>query len=435
MKREEKAKHGEYLNGGKPVNMKCVHVTLHNLENGSLDFWLEKGMSFRPNTVACLVGLEENHEEGKGLHAHIVIQFSTRQKLSRKQFVDHFGTDSLHIAVKPNKNAIVMALGYVVKAGTFKQEGDFIFRGEPLESNPDVYRFQYTVQNVDDGLRYFRKVIRENITDKSIIEKYAERDDIIGDWLRKHGQHKKTLINLAHTWNLAERNKHKEGFEFADFMNEPDKLRGEYEAYLNVYPSIFAKHKKLYSGVGLEPDFKDHAAHDLSVLKKIVHQLREAKEYGSNRPHKCLNLFIWSRSPSFGKTRLMDFLDAHMMAYRLPDDQYYIDYKNDVYTVLVSDEAARFLTTKTYGHLKQIFEGKTVEFNMKGKTKGFKEDNPLIVLAENSSFDSLMRRHYKYEYTPEVMATRVLDLELRSRATLHFFLDRCIFPSTKATGK
>lgn len=113
-----------------------------------------------------------------------------------------------------------------------------------------------------------------------------------------------------------------------------------------------------------------------------------------------------------------------MMAYRLPDDQWYVDYENGLYQALVSDEAQAFLKSKSYSHLKHIFEGQKVEFNLKGKTKIMKEDNPLIVLAENKSFHDLMAKHFEFNYQPEVMATRVLDLELKSRATLHFLLDR-----------
>ena len=90
---------GTRRDGGR-INTKYVHVTLHKLENQDKAFWVQKARIFRANVVAVLVGLEENYEEGKDVHAHIFIQFSTRQMLSRKQFVDHFGTDSLHISTR-----------------------------------------------------------------------------------------------------------------------------------------------------------------------------------------------------------------------------------------------------------------------------------------------------------------------------------------------
>ena len=413
------------------ISTKAVHVTIHKLENPSLDYWIGKARKFRSNVSAVLVGLEENHQEGKGLHVHIVIQFTTRQDLSRKQFVEHFGSDSVHIAKKASKDAMVMALGYVSKTGNVKQYGDFMFRGVPLDPNPEVYRFQYQVKNIEDGLRYFEKVIKEHIKDEDIIEKFAEREDAIGRWLRQHVTHTNTLIKLAHTWNLKYRNSRKTGFKFYDWVKSEHALKQHYKVYLGDFPSIFAANLPADSKLKLEEDYAGHVDHDIAQIGLIVRRLEEAIKYGHKRPHKSLNLYLWSLAPSFGKTRLLRFLDDHLMAYRLPDDQYYVDYKNDVYTILVSDEAARFLQTKSYSHLKHIFEGGRVEFNRKGKTKVMKRDNPLIVLAENESFEDLMGRYFPDRYEKQVMDTRVLDLQLKSRATLHFLIDRCVATKNK----
>ena len=410
------------------LNAKYVHVTLHKLDNEDKDYWLEKGMCFRSNVVACLVGMEQNHEEEKGLHCHIVIQFSTKQYLSRKQFVEHFGTDSLHISTKPSKDALMMALGYVSKAGNVVQEGIFTHRGLELDMNPEIYRFNYQVKSVDDGIRYFHKVIKENLGDKNIIKKYAKREDAIGVWLQKNRVHTNTLIKLAYTWNLEAQNEKKRGFDFQEFVDNEERLMEAYRTYLKEFPVIFKKEKEktTKSTLTLEPDFDQYEDHELEVLDTVKEILKDAIKYGSNRPHKSLNLYLWSRAPSFGKTTLLDFLDSHMMAYRLPDDQYYVDYENGLYQVLVSDEAAAFLKTKDYSHLKHILEGRRVEFNLKGREKIYKEDNPLIVLAENVPFGDIMEKYFNGRYNKEVMATRVLDLELKSRATLHFLLDRCI---------
>ena len=67
-----------------------------------------------------------------------------------------------------------------------------------------------------------------------------------------------------------------------------------------------------------------------------------------------------------------------------------------------------------------------MEFNRKNKEKVYKEDNPLLILADNVNFDMLMERRHPARYSHDVMATRVESLELRSRATLHFLLDRCL---------
>lgn len=409
------------------LQSKAVHVTIHKLSNPSLDYWIDKARKFRSNVSAVLVGLEENQEEDKGLHAHIVIQFTTRQDLSRKQFVEHFGSDTLHIATKASKDAIVMALGYVSKAGTTKQWGEFVFRGIPLDPNPEVYRFQYQVKTKIDAVKYFHKVIKENLKDnKNVIKEMAKREDSIGAFLVANPALTNSLHKLALTWYLDVQNEAKTGFKFREWVKSPRVLRQHYRSYLSSFPSIFEEHLPKNSELRLESDYADHAEVDMKVLKLVVDQIEEALKFGPKRPHKSLNLYLWSKAPSFGKTRLLDFLDSHLMAYRLPDDQWYVDYENKMYQVLVSDEAAAFLKTKSYSHLKHILEGRRVEFNLKGREKVFKEDNPLIVLAENISFNKLMGEYFKHRYEREVMATRVLNLELKSRATLHFLLDKCV---------
>lgn len=411
------------------IQAKSVHVTIHKIDSDSFDFWLKKAKSFRSNVAAVLVGLERNHKKDKGNHAHIVLQFSTKQQLSRKQFIDHFGSDSIHIATKPSKDALLMALGYVSKTGNVRQYGKFTFRGRELDANPEVYKFQYQVKTKDDAIAYFHKVIKEHMfTNKNIIKEYAKREDAIGRYLQGQPTLTKTLHKLAYTWHLDAINSRKIGFKFQEWVNDPEKLKERYRAYLRAFPKIFKENLPEDSKLVLEGDYNKHEVHDLNVLGLTIRRLQEAMEHGSRRPHKSLNLYLWSKHPSFGKTRLLEFLDNHLMAYRLPDDQWYVDYENDMYQVLVSDEAAAFIKTKDYSHLKHIFEGKRVEFNLKGREKILKEDNPLIVLAENISFDRLMSKYFKDRYDKIVMSTRVLDLELKSRATLHFLLDGCLVP-------
>ncbi len=418
--------------GERRIEAKYMHITLHKLQNEDKDYWLQKARTFRANVMAALVGLEENHEEGKGLHAHIFVQFTTIQKLSRKQFVEHFGTDSVHVSTRASKDDLVQGLGYVSKTGNIAQYGTFTYRGVPIDTNPEICRFRYQVKTIEDGLAYFYKVIRENLgKDKNIIENFAKRDDAIGQWLTKNTQIKKSLHKLAQIWSLDHANEQKKGFKFKPFMEDDKALAQAYKAYLKEFPAIFKTHLRAGSKLVLERDYAAHKKHDLGVLKDICLHLKIALKYGHNRPLKSLNVYLWSFNPSFGKTRLLNFLDEHMMTYSLPDDQYYIDYENKMYQVLVSDEAESFIGSKTYSHLKHIFEGQRVEFNRKGKEKVYKEDNPLLILADNVSFDELMERTHRKRYQKEVMKSRVECLELKSRATLHFLIDRCIIVPEK----
>ncbi len=433
--RQNKKAKGEKKEEARP-GAKYMHITLHKLENEDKAYWLEKARTFRANVVAALVGIEENHEEDKGVHAHIFVQFSTKQRLSIKQFKEHFGTDSLHVSTRASKDDLLQGLGYVAKTGNTAQYGTFTYRSLPIDTNPEVYRFNYQVKTIDDGLAYFYKVIREHLgKDKNIIKKFAKRDDAIGQWLTKHRQHTTSLHKLARTWSLDHANELKQGFRFKTFMEDDKALEQAYEAYLKDFPAIFEENLPEFSQLVLERDYADHKVHDLEVLKKLCGMLQIAIKYRHNRPLKSLNVYLWSRHPSFGKTRLLNFLDDHMMTYRLPDDQYYVDYENEMYQVLVSDEAESFIDSKTYSHLKHIFEGQRVEFNIKKQQKVYKEDNPLLILADNVSFDTLMKKRHPKSYSHEVMATRVQSLELKSRATLHFLIDRCIVVTQETAAR
>ena len=85
-----------------------------------------------------------------------------------------------------------------------------------------------------------------------------------------------------------------------------------------------------------------------------------------------------------------------------------------------------FLKTKEYNHLNLLLEGGPVEFNLKGKTKVVKTDNPLIVMAGNQPFDDIMVKYFPKQYMKEVMVVRVESLELKSRVALHFLIS-CVF--------
>ncbi len=72
-----------------------------------------------------------------------------------------------------------------------------------------------------------------------------------------------------------------------------------------------------------------------------------------------------------------------------------------------------------------MFYGNEVELNRKGKHAIKKNDNPLLITCDNKPFDYIMNKHHlNNDYTKEVFSTRVLDLEIKSRATIHFLIDR-----------
>ncbi len=76
-------------------------------------------------------------------------------------------------------------------------------------------------------------------------------------------------------------------------------------------------------------------------------------------------------------------------------------------------------------HLCLLYEGQSAEFNRKDKHAILKTDDPLILACDNVPFNFIMKKyHDNNNYTAEVFNTRVLDLEIKSRATIHFLIDR-----------
>lgn len=126
---------------------------------------------------------------------------------------------------------------------------------------------------------------------------------------------------MTHRWSLRHANEQKKGFKFREFVADDVALARAYDDYLQKFPAIFEKELPADSELVLEEGYAAHKVHDLKVLKSICLHLKLALEHAHDRPKKSLNLYLWSHNPSFGKTRLLNFLDEHMMTYRLPDDQ------------------------------------------------------------------------------------------------------------------
>jgi hypothetical protein len=414
---------------------KYIHVTIHKITNPDKQYWVDKALTFRCNVQAVLVGIENNQDEEKGLHVHIMIQFTTRPSLSRRQFVNHFGSDSLHISVKVKKDDLMDGLGYVSKTGNVASQGTFTYRNVPITEKTDVYKFKYQVKKAEDAMAYFRKDIQENIdSPKSTMENIAIRNDEIGDYVRQRPTMMRSLIEVERKWKIKRLAFLKQGIKFYDWVDDQAELKSQYNRYLEEFPEIFVSCLTRRSGKtlsDLETDYKKHADNDLKNLLLIKDSLLEAQRLESNRPRKSLNLYIWSTKPSFGKTRLLEAIENRMVTYRLPEDQYYTDYENMFYSVLLSDEAKKSLVSKTYSHIKALLEGAICEFNRKGKTKIIKRDNPLIIMADNDSLDNILTKKFGDGHDSELIEDRCLDLEIKSRATLHFFVDRCMEPVEK----
>ena len=102
------------------------------------------------------------------------------------------------------------------------------------------------------------------------------------------------MHKLAHTWALDHANEQKQGFTFKEFVADDVALEKAYDVYLQQFPAIFKEKLPADSELVLEDDYAAHKVHDLKVLKSICLHLKLALKYGPNRPHKSLNVYLWS---------------------------------------------------------------------------------------------------------------------------------------------
>ena len=91
---------------------------------------------------------------------------------------------------------MLQGLGYVAKTGHKAQYGTFTYRGVELDTNPEVYRFKYQVQSMEDGLQYFDKVIKENLAKIKISSSSTRKGTmILVDGLGRIGSTRIRCIN------------------------------------------------------------------------------------------------------------------------------------------------------------------------------------------------------------------------------------------------
>ncbi len=155
--------------------------------NTKPEYYMGLTKTFKKNIKAVKITLEQNHEKENGLHVHILMQFSTRHDLSREQFVKHFGSDSVHIASKPNKEALMNAIVYVAKTGNYIEWCVFEHRGVELKDSAEEYRFMRLVKSIEDARLYFNKSIQENYSNaKPYMERVQEKDTMMSRYLLEH---------------------------------------------------------------------------------------------------------------------------------------------------------------------------------------------------------------------------------------------------------
>lgn len=103
------------------------------------------------------------------------------------------------------------------------------------------------------------------------------------------------------------------------------------------------------------------------------------------RTFKQKQLYIYG-PPNMGKTSLVHFLEKYLMIYRIPpDEDFYDDYEDGVYDLMVLDE---FRGNKRVQWLNILLEGSFLPLRKKGSQYLKKDNLPIIILSNFSLEDS-----------------------------------------------
>ena len=149
---------------------------------------------------------------------------------------------------------------------------------------------------------------------------------------------------------------------------------------------------------------------------EIYECLRIAAEYekaGKTRPLKTLNLLLWSKEPSYGKTTFTQMLSTFLRTFDFPTDGWWDGYDDCFYQVIVWNECS-FVGWQIQ-QINKLFEGSGIQLPIKG-AKQTKTDNPLIVCTSNLDLEGLLKQKgydsEKINFYLPILRTRIREVEV-----------------------
>ena len=296
----------------------------------------------------CCIGRERHID--KGWHCHIWLQFKQRINYTLDSF--NFVCNK-----KANIQVIGRALPDRIKTLSYvRKSGDFIEFGER-----DVNLSKQKIKNV---CSYVIKAIQEGVDLARLLEHEIEQ---VREYAIKHSKQIKGMIyeleNLKHTKEMRAL----KGIEKID----QSKLRKEY--------------------------------------REIAKILNKAE---NKRPHKTLNLHLWSRLPGMGKTTLVEKIMSCSPCYMFPPDGWFTRYENYIYQFIIWDEVSFRNLQPTFLNL--FLEGAKCQMPVKGDLT-HKWDNPLVIMLSNKPIkehlEKITNERDRETYT-KTLGVRVKEIEL-----------------------
>jgi hypothetical protein len=303
------------------------------------------------NKISYLCIGREKHKE-KGWHTHIWLQLVKRIDYTLESF-------NFICEKKANVKIVGRALKDRIRSLSYTRKGgDYIEFGKRDE---DIDLSKQEVKNVNS---YVIKAIQEGIGLERLLEHEIEQ---VREYAINNSKKIKQMIyeleNLQHTKEMQRLN----GIEEIDIT----KLRKDY--------------------------------------REIAKILNKAE---NKRPHKTLNLHLWSREPNMGKTSLVEKIQSCSPCYIFPPDGWFTRYTNYIYQFIIWDEVSFEGLKPTFLNL--FLEGAKCQMPVKGDLT-HKWDNPLVIMLSNKPIrehlEELSKKRNK-EIFEKTLGVRVKEIEL-----------------------
>ena len=139
----------------------------------------------------------------------------------------------------------------------------------------------------------------------------------------------------------------------------------------------------------------------------------ECEKAGKTRPLKTLNLLLWSKEPSYGKTTFTQALSKFLRTFDFPTDGWWDGYDDCFYQVIVWNECS-FVGWQIQ-QINKLFEGSGIQLPIKG-AKQTKTDNPLIVCTSNLNLEGLLKQKgyddEKISFYLPILRTRIREVRV-----------------------
>ena len=296
----------------------------------------------------CCISREKHLD--KGWHCHVWLQFKERINYTLNSF-------NFICEKKANIQVIGRALQDRIRTLSYvRKSGDWIEFGER-----DIDLSRQEIKNVNS---YVIKAIQEGVSLERLLEHEIEQ---VREYSINNSKKIKTMIyeleNLKHTKEMRAL----KGIERIDCS----KLRKEF---------------------------------------RLIAQILNRAE--NKRPHKTLNLHLWSRLPGMGKTTLVEKIMSYSPCYMFPPDGWFTRYTNYIYQFIIWDEVDFRGLRPTFLNL--FLEGAKCQMPVKGDLT-HKWDNPLVIMLSNKPIREHLKELSKkrnQEIFEKTLGVRVKEIEL-----------------------